>query len=186
MVKQIRVLWTAAGGAGGETAMHFLDSASTADILTDVNAFLLALQPRLASTTSAVASPNIRTLDTSTGVLVNEVGITPPAAVVGTGGATAVPNASQGLIRLRTTLVINRRFLQGRIYVPGMGTSTMLATGEVNPAAVTSLAAAGNVLVLGARSVVWHRPVAGSGGTISPISSASGWTEFAVQRRRRS
>lgn len=186
MVQEVTLRWTAAGGAGGVTVLHAWDSATASDIVTSLGAFITAVRPALATSTSVAIDPVARTKNTVTGTLEGLTTLTVPAPVVGTGGATAVPNLAQGLIRLRTEQVVNGRFLQGRIFVPGMGSSTQNAQGEVNTAGTNALAAAGAALVDSLQWVIWHRPVGGSGGSYSFMSSASAWNEYASQRRRRS
>lgn len=186
MPKQLRVFWTAAGGAGGETALHFDTGADNADINTTVQAFLTAIRSALANTTSAVADSVIRTLNSASGVLEAEEPNASPANIVGNGGTNAVPNAAQGLIRLRTGDVVGGRLLKGRIYIPGMTSSAMSPAGELTFAAVSTLTAGGAALQANPGGIyVWHRPVNGVGGLSGIVTSASAWSEFAVQRRRR-
>lgn len=186
MVKQVTLNWEAAGGAGGQTAMFFEDLTTPAAVATQVSAFLAAMDQVWANTTRCTPAPDIRIYNSNTGGLIGIAAFPSPTTITGTGGATAVPNAAQGLIRLRTDLVVGSRFLQGRIYVPGLAQSTQTATGELNAGAIAALQAAGQVLVDGDSYVVWHRPVNGAGGQQSFPVSASAWNEYAVQRRRRS
>lgn len=185
MVRQAKILWAAAGGAGGETVLHFDNVVTNAGILSAYNAFAAAIAPALASSTNLRLNAEVRDYDTATGGLTDITSLTPPAQVNGSGGASAVPNAAQGLIRFRTGLIIGRRLLQGRLYVPGMSSSTQLGTGEVNTTGLNALNAAGAALVTPQSVVVWHRPVNGAGGQSSYLDTATGWSEYAVQRRRR-
>lgn len=187
MVYQLRILWTAAGGAGGETAMHFDDGSTPPGMQATVDAFLDALEPILATGTSARYDTVIKRFDEQSGALVEEIAQPLGANHVGTGGPTAVPNVAQGLIRLNTGQVVGRRILKGRIYVPGMSSNTMASIGEVGPTGLTALQAAGDALIAGTGIVVvWHRPVNGANGSVAEVVQANPWTEFASQRRRRS
>lgn len=185
MVSQVQVNWTAAGGAGGVTLLHFPDDALDVDIVTDVTAWLTALRPTLATTTSAAVVDLVRQINTETGVLAFESPLGTIAPVVGTGGTSAGPNASQGLIRYRTSEVINGRVLKGRQYIPGMSSQAQASTGEVGPTGTNALNAAGVALRGAAGFGIWHRPVNGSGGAFATANQSSAWTEFAIQRRRR-
>lgn len=186
MVKQATLEWTAAGGAGGVTVTHWLDTTPAADIATKLHGFASALAPQLASGTTIRLGAELKEFNTASGALVGLEPITPFTPVVGSGGPSAVPNAAQGLIRLRTNQVVNGRLLQGRIYVPGLSTATQLGNGEVNSSGIAALVAAGGVLTSELAFQVWHRPVLGAGGLSAPVVAVSAWTEFAVQRRRRS
>ena len=185
MIRQTKVLWAAGGGGGGETVIHFGETVTNPDIITWFNAFGAALAPALASTTNLRLNGEVREYDDATGALTAISSYTPPAQINGSGGASAVPNAAQGLIRLRTSLVVGRRLLQGRIFVPGMSASTQLGTGEVNTTGLNALNAAGAVCLTPDSVVIWHRPVLGGGGTYALPTASSAWQEYAVQRRRR-
>lgn len=187
MVQQARLLWTAAGGAGGETALHFADSTPPADIVTMLQNFMNACRLTLANSTSVAADPILRELDTTTGALVGEQPLGGSPNIVGNAGTNAVPNAAQGLIRLRTSAVVNGRFVKGRIFVPGMASGMVASTGELSSTAMTQLATAGAALIVsGQPFLIWHRPKGGSGGSAAAVDTASAWNEFATQRRRRS
>lgn len=187
MVLQARLLWTAAGGAGGETALHFVDSTPPADIVTMLQNFMNACRPALANSTSVAADPILRELNTATGALEGEELLGGNPNITGNGGTNAVPNAAQGLIRLRTSLIVNGRFVQGRIFIPGMASGMVSATGELSSTALSQLTTAGNALIVSGQPFqVWHRPQGGSGGSYAAVDSATAWNEFATQRRRRS
>lgn len=186
MVQQAQFIWQAAGGAGGYTVLHFSDEANPTVITLHMNAFITTLKPVLASGTTVTIGPEIRKYNTATGALESITTLGPSTPTPGTGGSSAVPNAAQGLIRFRTGLVVGRRLLQGRLYVPGMSANTQLGSGEVNSSGVSALTTAGGDLSQAGDMVVWHRPTNGAGGAASTVTGASGWTEYAVQRRRRS
>lgn len=185
MVRQATLIWAGAGGVSGQTALFFQDGATGFDIEDAIAEFELAIRPALANTTTVTDTGVIRDMSTASGVLTGEVALTSSPVTTGSGGASAVPNASQGLIRIATGIFLNGRHLRGRIYVPGMSASTVLGTGEVNTTGLNALAAAGTALVTSGVYGVWHRPVGGAGGVIHPANATSAWAEFAVQRRRR-
>lgn len=186
MVLQARVFWDAAGGAGGQTALHFGDANTPADVNAAVQAFFTAIRPALCNSTSASIDTVIRRYNVMSGELEEELNNPGTANIVGNGGISAVPNAAQGLIRLRTGTVVNGRVLKGRIYIPGMTSSAMTADGEVTSTMVTTLVGAGVALISATAPVnVWHRPVNGVGGIATLATGTSAWGEFAVQRRRR-
>lgn len=186
MVQQVLLRWAANGGAGGVSVLHASDIAVPADIQLSITAFLNALKPNLCTGTVVTTEPTVRKIGTADGVLTGLGSLPSPPTATGTGGSSAVPNLAQGLIRLRTNNVVNGRFLQGRIFVPGLSSNTMLSTGELNPTGVLALAGAGQALVDSGVWGIWHRPVGGVGGVFSALSASSGWNEYASQRRRRS
>jgi len=124
-------------------------------------------------------------LDETTGTLTGSWTDGTAQAGTGTNTGTPVPDASQALVQWRTVTITNGRFLRGRTFIPSVALSQVVG-GNLQAPAVTVIQNAANALIAsGAGLVVWHRPIAGSGGSHDAVSTASVWTEFAVLRRRR-
>lgn len=185
MVFQTTLNWTAAGGAGGQTIMHWDETLPLADIATSTQDFLTAIRTVLATTTSASMVNQVKQLNTATGALVGEFALGATPNITGNGGANAVPNAAQGLIKFNTGVVVRGRLLRGRIFVPGMASGMQSPAGEVTVTASGALILGGQALVSGGTFGIWHRPVNGTGGSFALATDANAWNEFAVQRRRR-
>lgn len=185
MVQQVTVNWDAAGGAGGVTLINFLDTATVEGMAERVQLWMTQLRPALANTTSARAALTVRQFDTNEGGLTGEVTLLTQPNITGNGGTNAVPNAAQGLIQYRTGIVVNGRFLRGRHYIPGMASGMQSPAGELTSTATTALSTAGGLLLNTGEFCIWHKPTGPANGVAHPATSATGWSEFAVQRRRR-
>lgn len=184
-IREITTQWTLPSGGGHLTVMYFEAGIAVASQRTALQTFWTAIKNSLDSGASYVISTQGRELEDSTGTLVGSW--TETSAKVGTGLNTGEPvaDATQGLIQWRTASIIGGRFLRGRTFVPGLA-NTVEVNGNLQAATVTAFNTAANALIASAAGlVVWHRPIAGSGGSHDAVSTASTWTEFAVLRRRR-
>lgn len=185
MVQELITEWDTPNSKGGLSIMYVDDE-------TDIFAVRTNLQTMWTSIASILGSAvdwNIRTdgriLDTATGALTGLWADATPQTGSGSGGSSVVANASQGLIRWKTTTIQNGRLVQGRTFVPGIEYQ-QLGGGELEPGGVIILRNAASTFAAETASIsVWHRPQSGSGGSIAPVVSADAWSEFAVQRGRR-
>lgn len=177
--------WSGVGKSPKLSIMYW----NTTTTLTDARAGTDSLWVALAGYISGELTWNIRTeartLDEASGTLTGlQVDTT---SRTGVGGSPNPPlaDATQALIRWRTGLIVNGRFLQGRQFIPGVGTGNAVG-GNVRAAMLTAWNDALTTFVTGAADFgVWHRPVAGAGGQFAQAVSGNVWEEFAVQRRRR-
>jgi len=103
----------------------------------------------------------------------------------GGAGSVPVPDVAQALIQWHTPLIVNRRFLRGRTFIPALGSGHMTGGNVLGTtvSSLTTLAAALASATGGLR--IWHRPITGSGGADFAVSSVTVWSEFAALRRRR-
>ena len=122
-------------------------------------------------------------IDASTGLITNVLSAG-TSVVTFAGGAANVPLATQGLIRLQTTLFLNGRRLQGRIFIPGLAQAAN-ALGVPSAGFQANMASAGLALAglgtLNSALVVYsetHRAFAN-------VTSVTSWNKFAVMRSRR-
>lgn len=180
---RVRVTWTGVVVAGGGLSTFYMNGASgaEADCVDLVGDLLDSIGTRLNNNVSWATEPDVDSLDPATGTLTGSGTATPRS---GTGGSAteALPQATQGLARLRTGSIVSGRELRGRLFIPAM-TEADSSGGGVLAAAVTAFNTA--LATAAARSdvawVVWSR----THGTTADITSATMWTKFAVLRSRR-
>lgn len=119
------------------------------------------------------------------GTLTGSWSTTTPLAVTGTGSSNPVPDSTALLVRLRSSTILHGRQVQGRMFIAGIH-STSLLNGNVLPATGVSWDTGLATLVGSALGwSIWHRPNAKGPGARVPVTSAQTWNEWAVQRRRR-
>ena len=181
-LRRVQVAWVSAHIVGGGlSTFYFNDSVGTAaQNVASVGTFLTATDDRRISGTTWATLPDVATISLS-GVL-ESVTSTTPATGTGTLAGTAVPQASQGLLRLLTSTVAGGRLLRGRLFLPAVGVNDN--TNGVPSATYTAdYNAAAAALVADANSdwQVWSRTNNGA----ASITSATCWSKFAVLRSRR-
>lgn len=108
------------------------------------------------------------------------VATTTSAPVSSAGGASVLPPATQGLIRLRTATFNGTRRVLGKIFVPYMTEESCVAGGLMWASAAGVLASAADDL-REAGLVVASRSL----NTFVPVTGADVWNQFAVLRSRR-
>lgn len=185
MAREILVNWTTAGGGGFVSVLNFADEATAGAQRTALNGFLLEALEVCANTTSFEIATEGREFDETTGTLTGFW--TDPTVYVGAGIAgNQAADATQALVRWRTLSIVGGRLLQGRTFIPGIGSSEVTA-GNLNTGAQGTLNAAAEVLVsAGVGFSVWSRPITGGrAGSLSLVTEATVWSELAVLRRRR-
>lgn len=166
--------------------------ADATDILTRVRTCLLAIQSQFSGGCSWAGVAEADVLEDSTGQITGTWQGVPGANVVGGAVGDALSPALCLVIRETTALIVGKRFLKGRIYLPGfteglsglVGTPTGVNAGTVNNAF--------NALMTGGSTasfpVVWHRPnpaksIVGTSGPITGYAMQPAY--WGVQRRRR-
>lgn len=185
---------TGATGLPGQTATYFEIGGTTptapecTDIAARVRALWNAMGTYLAVGVTVLVSGTCEAFDVGTGALTGTNTGTSPAGVVGSGTDTLPPATMMGL-QFRTSLPLNRRLLQGRMFIGPVGTNTQTAQGLPSSASKTALAAAGALLATGssgATHVVWHRPGPSlSGGLASAVVTYTAATKYWILRSRR-
>src|SRR4029453_11488130 len=108
------------------------------------------------------------------------------AVVTGTAGG-GYSGPSGVVMRLETGVFVAGRRLRGRSFLVPMAGSIQDTNGTVaaTPLGTLNTAAAAAVTASGTSWLVWHRPVGGSGGSVSPVTSAGIPDKIAVLRSRR-
>lgn len=186
MPTEIITEWTTPSGSDHRSVMYFQPE-------TDLVAARLALS--LLWTAVGNQQPQVvewkiqtsgRVLDPQSGALTGAW--TEGTVREGDGNSTdteVLPDATQMLIRWKTSAIARGRFLQGRTYLPGLGMSTN-DQGNVTAGAATAIATAATTFIGSSAGFgIWSRPQGGAGGAFHPASSAAVWSEFAVLRKRR-
>jgi len=181
-LRRVQVIWSGTAIIGGGlSTFYFNDSVGTAQQnATSVGTFLTSLNTLFASGNSWATSPDVATLNVGTGALESLTSTTP---VTGAGSAAGdpAPFATQGLLRMYTSVIAGGRLLRGRIFIPAVveGSSTGVPSGTyttaVNNAAAT-LIADGN-----SDWSVWSR----THGVLASVITANTWNRWAVLRSRR-
>lgn len=196
MVHQYRALWQTESGGSGFSVFHAAQGMSlvTAQAWADsIRAFFLDLTSTIIPTGVTIDFPGeVLELNTSTGELAGVQGISPPAAVVGSGvGSYSAP--SGGRVLWNTSGIVAGRRVKGTTFIVPMLVSAYDDAGTLAPSTITTLStAAGDYLAtLPNIPVVYSRPHPGDG-TIAPrpgtehiITSQSVPDRVAVLRSRR-
>jgi len=157
-----------------------LDPSTAADA---VAAFWTDLAEVMRNDTETNVLSNIDSINVATGVLEDTTTIGAPDPISGGQSGDPLPFATQGLIRLNTGVIAGGRKVAGRVFVPCLvegGSENGVPTSTV----VNSLTSAGQNLIdaSGGHWVVWSR----KNHLAATVSDCLGWTQFAVQRKRRS
>lgn len=185
VLREITTEWGLAGGGFHVTVMNFSAAVAVEDQRDALQTFWTSVKALQSNVTSYGISIDGREFNDTDGGLTGTW--SDSRLKQGTGGVAGqvVADATQGLIQWRTSTIINRRFLRGRTFVPGLAQS-QLVSGNLSGAAVAALQAAANALIASASDLrVWHRPGPSGGGSSDAVSTANIWSELAVLRRRR-
>ena len=182
-------------GAPGYTQMYFRpgtgggSNADAADVVARVRAFWAALPSIFATSQQFAVQQTAEAIEDTSGTLTGAFPGGTPAVVTGSGSASLNAIASMVVLRQRTNLIVNGRFLQGRTYIGPVQPAVENALGGVGTTYQTLIAsAATSNLLTGATAsfpVIWHRPVNHAGGTSGPVTSYNVWSSFGVLRSRR-
>lgn len=184
-VREIITNWSLVGRGGMKTVMYFNAATAVATQRTALQAFWTSIKAFQASTTLYDIDIAGRELDMATGALTGAWSEPSVKNGFGTNGAQAVADASMALIQWQTGVIVGRRFLRGRTFVPGLGIA-QLSQGNLLGTTATAFVNYGATLASsGASFVIWHRPIAGSGGNMQSPAGVTCWSEMAVLRRRR-
>jgi hypothetical protein len=147
-----------------------------------VSAFLGSTEGQRSNGLAWTRVPEVATFNEVTGTLESVAGLVPGSGV-GTNVTDALSPTTQGLLQLRTGLIVFGRLLRGRIFLPGPceahnGSSGGPLAGYVDPyetAAATLVGDANTDLV------IWSQ----THGVKAPVASADVWSKWASLRSRR-
>lgn len=174
---------------------HYWDSTGAApaamatEALARVRAQLNALVSWIPGGSAVTFNSLVDEVDEGTGTIVNQQAGTVPAGIAFTGSLNLAPAQTQGLALFNTSTFIGGRRLKGRMFIPGVLTGAVTATGGVASLYATAIAAGntalGATVVTAINQRVWHRPRPGSAGLSAVVSARSVSPTFAVLRSRR-
>lgn len=182
-MREILTRISTSAGSNKLAVMYFDELTAIADQRAALNVFWTAVKTYVTAQNRFTVANQGRIIDPATGALTGQWSGGVETAIVGSSAGNSNPDAAQVLMRWRTGVVQNGRFVNGRTFIPGLAG---VEAGNVPSSVVSALAAAGNTLAgSGAGFGIWHRPKNGAGGTFEEAISASVWSEFAVLRRRR-
>lgn len=190
MVLQFTITWSYPTSRGGTSVMHSDDGATLATLALRVNNALGQWANVAATGSQAVLDREVRQLDDATGQLIGVQSFATQTPHEGTVDEEPVANATMGLVKFATNGIVAGHRVRGRWFIPYLGTSGS-ADGEPTNALVTALNDMGDSINQDTHMSIYARPLKDENGTIlrpgsvHNIASATAWTEFAVQRRRR-
>jgi hypothetical protein len=180
---RVRVAWNGPAGAPFLSTHYFdLTGGTAQQAATAVGAFWGAVDALINNAYIWTTESDVATVNAATGQVTSATSTTP---VIGSGAsaATALPRASQALVRWTTGIYVGGRQIRGRTFIPGITESSNGTDGLFSPADVATVNAAGAALIADANSqlLVWSPTL----GQANIVTGASTWGDFAVLRSRR-
>lgn len=163
-----------------------LNLASVQNAIESTDELWQLVAPGMSQNATITIEGEVPVVETSSGQVIRvETG--DPQTLIGTSGVqTELPNATQGLVRLRTgvyrtsqTEKPRSREVRGRVFVPAIGT-TLNNDGRPSAGLVAALTA----FAEGAASRGMH-VYSPTHSASFPVIGGNGWSEFAVLRSRR-
>lgn len=193
---RVQTSFTGAGVVGGGLSTMYFDGAGLAlDAHSAVAAFWTACAPIVQSDLVGAVTSEVALIDETDGSLLL-IEAAPLTAIDFTGTGEVAALATQGLMRWRTSTIIDGREIRGRTFIPAVPEAFSVA-GRPNASYITTLNGAAQGLGDDPDSVlvVWRRPreadpeadppVTARPGNFGIVTAVSAWTEFAVLRSRR-
>jgi hypothetical protein len=147
------------------------------------------LSPLLASALTWQLENEVAVINAADGSLVGYEHTSGSLVGGGSSDANPLPWATQGLIRWKSSSIVNGQQVTGRTFIPGL-TEDASTSGVPLSATVTSIAAAVTTYLTGLNGFcIWSRPVPSGPhtrtGSEAPVTGAQVWNQFAVLRSRR-
>lgn len=176
--------WT--GGTGGAGVSTFYSDASATIPVGALGTFFTALKTFIPSNITWTIPSSGDVFSDSSGALVSGWQLGTPTVIAATGSPASYSGASGVVIRWNTGGIANNRRVRGRtFFVPVV--AAIYDSGSIVGSQLASFQTAANALVAsaGVDLRVWHRPVAGAGGSSFAITSAVAPDLAAVLRSRR-
>lgn len=191
---RVTAVWSGFPGAPGYSNFFF-DSAliagpSVQPAVDKTKLFLSGIAPTVPVAISMAVLPTVAEIDAETGAQTDEhTAGTAPTVTPGTGiGVWAA--ATGACIQWKTSSFVGGRRLRGRTFVVPMAAAAYAADGTLADATLTSLRNAADALRNDAvgpsvKLGVWHRPVAGVGGSFAPVTGSTVSDRVAILTSRR-
>jgi hypothetical protein len=181
-IQRIVVAWNGLVGLPGESVFYGVAS-GTANA--DLKTFFTAIQSVFPAGLTWTIPGSGDTLDSVTGDLLGSWTNAAGAGTVPASGAASYAAGTGTWVVWQTNVVIGKRRLKGRTFLAPLMNSAY-ANGVIVAGNVTTMQTAATALVTAAQTVVWHRPVAGAGGSTSNPSAASVQNRTTSLKTRRS
>lgn len=180
---RVRTVMTGVAGSPYYSNLYFTQEGGTvAQARAAVINFWSGLASLMTDNTKLNVENDVPIIDEVTGDIISVA--TDPASglISGTNVGTALPPATQALIRTRTGAFSGGREIRGRVFVPSMVT-TSNDDGRVMVSAMNGINSEAAELIASANAqwVVWAK----SKGQYAVINSASTWDQWAVLTSRR-
>jgi hypothetical protein len=201
MPLRVRTVFSGGPGAPCLSTIYFNETggaiaADAAAAAAGVRAFWLSLQGIIADVWRADVQPEVAQVDAATGEVTTVQSAT-TAQVVMTASNTGLPQAVQGVVRLRTGDFIDGREVRGRIFIPGL-TQASNNQGDLTSTAQSTILTAANAMRTDSATIlaVYQRErepyinkkgeaIPHRDGSIHGVTACSVWSEFGVLRSRR-
>lgn len=190
-ILRITAQWLGFRGAPGYSNFFFqgqsADEENAAAHALAVRTFLNEAATYMPNDVTINIQPTAANVDELNGQVIGEVDFEAPQSVTGqtAGGYSA---ASGAVVNWNTSSFANGRRVRGRTFLVPLSSDAYDANGDLGTGALNIIRTAANALVANpgpVPMVVWSRPRAGSGGSISPVTSASVPDLGAILRSRR-
>lgn len=181
-IRQVAVAWQLYNGLQATTVLHFSTATTVISMRVQVAQWLSACASVQRAGTVSTVPQEGKLIDEVTG---QQTGAWADNTVLERLGALtteALPDATQGLVRLNTATINAGRYVRGHIYVPGL---TVDALDDGNLAAATAAAINVPSSMRTAGLIVYSRPRPGVPGRTAPVTATQVWSEFSVLRKRR-
>lgn len=198
-VRRVRASWTGVAGSPYLSTWYFDNVIDQGDeIVTALRKFLTSLRPCFTLALSVTLEASHDILNVEDGHLIGSESAAPGAAITGTASGEPLPAQCQGVMKLTTGGIVNGRRVRGRFFVPSP--TELVSDGSPITAFKDAINTAGSALVIDSTStgpwVVYSRPLEADqippgssleprAGSIHNVQTATAWTKFGIQRRRR-
>ena len=181
---ELQTIWVGVAGAPYYTTLRaFHGNDLTPQAFSDAwDAALTARNVDFPTAITANIQAELRLIDSVTGTLTGTE-VTTPNTVTGASSGDSLPRASQGLIRWSTPAIVAGRRLRGRTFLPCIIVSFNTVGGKVDASLIGAWQTVLDAFIADCEGelCVWS-PTHGS---VSSVSGASLWSEWAVMRSRR-
>jgi len=184
-MQRVRVHWTGFTGAPGVNTLYYTDA--PADPAPDLFTFFNAIKALLPTSVTITIDSSGDLIDEATGGLAGTWSGTSAATVTGTTSALYA-GASGAVLDLRTSTIVGKRRLQGKMFIVPLTTDCYQSDGTLATSQLGTLRTAATALqgsTSGADLVVWHRPTPGHSGSKAAVTSITVPDLAAVLRSRR-
>jgi len=183
-INRVQVIWSGGALTGTGLSTFYFDSATgtAAQQVSAVAAFLTGTEDRRVNTCVWTTGADVATLNVGTGAL-EAITVVTQQTGTGTVGTDALPQQTQGLLRVLTTTIVAGRLLRGRIFLPGTVEADSGTTGNPSSTYRTDYDTNAATLISDANTnwMCWSA----THGTAASIATANTWSRWAVLRSRR-